>query len=105
MHNLPILLLIISNEQGGALHLLCIVLRECVIAEWPRWFVFERRLKVVKMAETDKKFQNGSKWSKLLKCSKMTKILKVTEIRHIVKISQNGYNREPLPEEGIFITI
>ena len=39
------------------------ILQKCVIAEWPGWFVFEKRLKVVKMAKTDKMFLNGSKWS------------------------------------------
>ena len=30
------------------------ILQKCVIAEWPGWFVFEKRLKVVKMAKKDK---------------------------------------------------
>ena len=30
------------------------ILQKCVIAEWPGWFVFGKRLKVVKMAKTDK---------------------------------------------------
>ena len=30
------------------------ILQKCVISEWPGWFVFEKRLKVVKMAKKDK---------------------------------------------------
>ena len=38
---------------GGEGSLPSCILQKCVIAEWPGWFVFEKRLKVVKMAKTD----------------------------------------------------
>ena len=38
---------------GGEGPLLPCILQKCVIAEWPGWFVFEKRLEVVKMAKTD----------------------------------------------------
>ena len=39
------------------------ILQKCVIAEWPGWFVFEKRLKVVKITKTDFKMaQNGQNY-------------------------------------------